>query len=415
MNSPLRRLSSLVLCLALAAAGPVLAAKKPAKPAPKAETPAAEAKAPEPKGATLAIAYLTQAPASPPLQPFFDPVVTDAGVQGARLGIVDDNTTGRFTRQNFSLKEIVVPADGDLAAAFKVVVAEGYRHVLLNLPAPALLQLADLPEARNLLLYDVGSRDDALRAESCRANLLHLLPSRGMRADALAQYFAKKRWQKWFLAVGPAEADKLYAEAIRRAARKFGAKIVTDKTWEHSFDERRTPESEVPVFTQGDDYDVVVVADEAGLFADYFPFRTWQPRPVAGSAGLVPTAWDRTLEMWGALQLQNRFREQAGRWMTEPDYGAWLAVRAIGEAATRAKSVDFDPVKAYLLGDDFTLAGFKGVPLSFRRWDRQLRQPVLLAAERSLVAVAPIEGFLHPRNELDTLGADEAESRCKFQ
>ena len=409
-------LPNLLPALCLAVALPVYAAKKPAKPAPKFETrPAAEApKAPEVQGEFLTVGYLAQAEASPPVQPFFDPVIADRGVQGARLGIQDDNTTGRFTRQNFTLQETVVPADGDVASAFKALAGSGQRHILLNLPAALIAQLAALPEAQNVLLYDIASRDDALRAQGCRANVLHLLPSRAMRADALAQYLSKKRWQKWFLAVGPSEGDKLYAEAIRQSAKKFGAKIVTDKPWEHSFDERRTPESEVPVFTQGAEYDVVVVADESGLFGDYFPYRTWQPRPVAGSAGLVPTAWHRTHEMWGALQLQNRFREQAGRWMTEEDYGAWLAVRAIGEAATRTKSVEFDKLKGFMLGEEFSLAGFKGVPLSFRRWDHQLRQPVLLAADRSLVAVAPIEGYLHPRNELDTLGYDEAESKCKF-
>ncbi|MGZ4991625.1 MAG: branched-chain amino acid ABC transporter substrate-binding protein, partial [Methylobacter sp.] len=49
-----------------------------------------------------------------------------------------------------------------------------------------------------------------------------------------------------------------------------------------------------------------------------------------------------------------------------------------------------------------------------RSWDGQLRQPVLLAAPRSLVAVAPIEGFLHPKTELDTLGYDQPESTCKW-
>ncbi|SMF96187.1 ABC transporter, substrate binding protein, PQQ-dependent alcohol dehydrogenase system [Methylomagnum ishizawai] len=404
--------SSILLSLLLAAALPVHAAHKPSKPAPRPETPPAAA--PAVKADTLTLAYLTRQDANPPTVPFFDPVIIDSGLQGARLGIQDDNTTGRFTRQNFVLKETILPPEGDVVAAFKALAAEGHRHFLLDLPAPLLLELAALPEAQNALLYDTASRDDALRAESCRANLLHLLPSRAMRADALAQYLAKKRWQKWFLAIGPNEGDRLYAAAVRSSAKKFGAKIVAEKPWEHSFDERRSPESEVPVFTQGVDYEVLIVADESGLFGDYLPYRTWQPRPVAGTQGLVPTAWHHTHEAWGALQLQNRFRAQAGRWMAEADYGAWLAVRAIGEAATRAKSVEFEPVKAFMLGEQFALAGFKGVPLSFRSWDRQLRQPVLLAAERSLVAVAPIEGYLHPRNELDSLGIDQAESKCKF-
>jgi ABC transporter substrate binding protein (PQQ-dependent alcohol dehydrogenase system) len=99
--------------------------------------------------------------------------------------------------------------------------------------------------------------------------------------------------------------------------------------------------------------------------------------------------------------------------MDEPDYGAYLAVRAIGEAAVRTHSNQMQAVKNFLLSDQFTLQGYKGNPLSFRRWDGQLRQPILLAAPRSLVAVAPIEGFLHPKTELDTLGFDEPESTCR--
>ncbi|HEY8219723.1 MAG TPA: branched-chain amino acid ABC transporter substrate-binding protein, partial [Methylobacter sp.] len=83
-------------------------------------------------------------------------------------------------------------------------------------------------------------------------------------------------------------------------------------------------------------------------------------------------------------------------------------------AATRAKSNDVNKLKDYMLSDTFALQGYKGNPLSFRSWDGQLRQPVLLAAPRSLVAVAPIEGFLHPKTELDTLGYDQPESTCKW-
>lgn len=404
-----KRLFLIFFSLVLAAFAPAYAAKKVA-PTPK-QQPKAAAQA---KLDQLSIAYLAQDVQSQPILPFFDEVITERGIQGARLGIQDNNTTGRFTRQNFSLRESIVPPDGDVTAAFKALLADGHRHILLNLDAAKILELASLPESQNALLYDIASRDDRLRGESCRPNVLHLLPSRAMRADALAQYFAKKRWNKWFLAVGPGDGDKLYAEAIKRAAKRFGSKVVAEKTWQHTFDERRTPESEVPVFTQGIQYDVLIVADESGLFGDYLPYRTWQPRPVAGTQGLVATAWHRTHEAWGALQLQNRFRDQAGRWMTEEDYGAWLAVRAIGESATRAKSVDFDKVKAFMLGEEFALAGFKGVPLSFRRWNGQLRQPVLLAWSRSLVAVAPVEGFIHPKNELDTLGYDEPESKCRF-
>jgi len=409
MNSARKTFLIGLLCLAHAAGLPA-SPKKAAQPPPpaRAESPR-QAEIP---ADTLAIAYLRQAQAAPPGLPLFLAWPADAGLQGARLGVADNNTTGRFTRQNFVLQEVSLPADADAADAFKQLLAQGHRHILADLSAATLAALAKLPEAGKILIYNVGSADDRLRGADCAANLLHLPPSRAMRADALMQYLSKKRWQKIFLVVGAEEADKLYAAAIQRAARHFGVKIVAEKPWQHRFDDRRTPESEIPVFTQGVDYDLLVVADEAGTFGDLLAYRTWQPRPVAGTQGLVPSGWHFTHEQWGALQLQNRFREQAGRWMGETDYAAWLAVRAVGEAASRVKSTDFDKLKAFMLGGEFALAGFKGVPLSFRPWDGQLRQPVLLAAERSLVAVAPVEGFLHQKNELDTLGYDQPETQC---
>jgi ABC transporter substrate binding protein (PQQ-dependent alcohol dehydrogenase system) len=118
-------------------------------------------------------------------------------------------------------------------------------------------------------------------------------------------------------------------------------------------------------------------------------------------------------EQWGATQLQRRFRARAGRWMTARDHAAWLALRAIGEGATRARSTDPEAVVASLRGPAFELAGFKGTRLTFRDWDGQLRQPVLLAEPRVLVSVSPQPGFQHQFSELDTLGTDRPETRCR--
>lgn len=363
---------------------------------------------------TINIAYLTQEQNVPPPLSNLDAFIKNKGVVGAELAINDNNTTGQFTGQQFALKKFIVPLVGNVVDTFNKELGNKFQYVVVNLPADQINQLADLPAAKQMLLFDVATLDDALRNEQCRSNVLHLLPSRAMRADALAQYMMKKRWDKWFLVIGTTQEDRLFAEALRRAAKRFGMEIVAEKTWGHTYDARRTAQSDVAVFTQlDDDYDVLVVADEQGQFGEYLDYRTWIPRPVIGTQGLIATAWHRTHEQWGAVQIQNRFREQTGRWMEEQDYAAYLAARAIGEAATRTKSNDAKQVKDYILSDAFALQGYKGNPLSFRSWDGQLRQPVLLAAPRSLVAVAPIEGFLHPKTELDTLGYDQPESQCK--
>ena len=358
------------------------------------------------------IAYFSQEQTAPAALSNLDPFIPNKGQVGAELAINDNNTTGQFTGQQYELKKVVVPVAGDMAQAFNQL-GNDIALVVLNVRPDQLNVLADLPSAQGKLLLDAATSDDDLRNTDCRHQILHILPSRAMRADALAQYMLKKRWQNWFLVVGPSPEDKLYAAAIKRAIKRFGIKLVAEKAWTNDYDARRTAQSDVPVFTQVDDYDVLVVADEQGLFGEYLDYRTWKPRPVIGTQGLTATAWHRSHEQWGAVQLQNRFKDAAGRWMEEQDYAAYLAVRAIGEASVRSKSNQVQAIKDYMLSAAFALQGYKGVPLSFRPWDGQLRQPVLLAAPRSLVAVAPVEGFLHPKTELDTLGYDQPESACK--
>jgi len=360
----------------------------------------------------IKIAYLTQEKQVPAALSNLEPFIADKGLQGALLGMKDNNTTGQFTGQNYFLKQEVVPLGADVKLAFSALLKEGYQLIIVNLPAAQLVHIQQLNN-NQALLFDVATRTDAFRQRQCLQNVLHILPSRAMRADALAQYMLKKRWNRWFLVVGATPEDELYAQAIRRSAKRFGMKIIAEKKWLHSYDARRTAQSDIPVFTQVDDYDVLVVADEQGLFGEYISYRTWLPRPVIGTQGLVATAWHRAHEQWGAVQIQNRFKVLAGRQMEEEDYAAYLAARAIGETVTRTQSFDPTQVKAYLFSERFKLQGYKGKPLSFRAWNGQLRQPVLLAAPTSLVVAPPLEGFLHPKNELDTLGYDQPETHCQ--
>jgi ABC transporter substrate binding protein (PQQ-dependent alcohol dehydrogenase system) len=271
------------------------------------------------------------------------------------------------------------------------------------------------------VLVNAGAIDDSLREEDCRANVIHVAPTRTMLADALAQYLVWKQWKRWFLVVGSHDKDKLYANALRRAASRFGAKIVQERTFEDTGGARRTDsgvtliQRQMPVFTQqAPSYDVLVAADESEVFASYLPYRTWDPRPVAGSAGLVPTSWDAAHDQWGAVQLQNRFLKMASRRMTALDMQAWTAVRMIGEAAARTNSTDPKSLFDFIKRPDFSIAAFKGQPLTLRDWNLQLRQPMLLADGRMVVSVSPQEGFLHQVSELDTLGVDRPETKCKL-
>jgi ABC transporter substrate binding protein (PQQ-dependent alcohol dehydrogenase system) len=243
-----------------------------------------------------------------------------------------------------------------------------------------------------------------------------------MLADALAQYLVWKRWTRWLLVKGSHPQDELMAAEFRRSAGRFGARIVEERIFQDTGGSRRTDsgvvqvQRQMPVFTQNaPPYDVLVAADESNVFAGYLPYRTWDARPVAGSAGLMPTSWAASHDNWGAVQLQNRFIKLAQRRMKAIDMQAWTAVRAIGEGATRTQSADAGKIVAYIEGPTFEIAAFKGQKLTLRDWNLQMRQPILLSDGRTVVSVSPQEGFLHQFSELDTLGYDRPETKCKLK
>jgi ABC transporter substrate binding protein (PQQ-dependent alcohol dehydrogenase system) len=338
---------------------------------------------------------------------------------GAELGLEDNKTTGKFTNQQFTLKDRKLAEGEDAAEAVRKFAADGIHLIIADLPAAQLLAAADAGKETNTLLFNAGALDDRLREEDCRANVFHTAPTRSMLADALAEYLIWKQWRRWFLVFGSHPEDALFADAIRRSAKKFGAKIVAERLYQDSGGGRRSDsgsvqtQRQIPVLTQNvPAYDVLIAADESDVFAGYLPYRIWDPRPVAGSAGLKPTSWDATHEQWGAAQLQNRFYRLFKRAMNARDNQAWMAMRMIGEAATRTQSNDPMKLREFLIGPDFSFAAFKGQRLTLRSWNLQVRQPILLGDGRSIVSVSPQEGFLHQTSELDTLGLDKPETKC---
>jgi ABC transporter substrate binding protein (PQQ-dependent alcohol dehydrogenase system) len=232
------------------------------------------------------------------------------------------------------------------------------------------------------------------------------------------QYLVWKKWDELVLVSGRHDDDKLYAQALKESVQRYGLTLVEEKPWTSVPGARRTDsghhnlQQEIPTFSRFKEHDVVLIADEADEFGEYFTYRTETPRPVAGTQGLIPTTWHRSQEQWGATQIQRRFYKLAQRYMTPRDYSGWAAIRSIGEAVTLSSSSDANDIRELLLSDKFNLAGFKGVPLTYRDWNGQLRQPVLVVGPRMLVSVSPQDGFLHQVSILDTLGFDKLQSTC---
>lgn len=360
----------------------------------------------------ITVTWLRHAEPERPVLSNLDPIPENRGRAGAELGLKDNQTTGRFLGQNYALEIVEIAEDKDPTAAAQAALANS-PFLILDAGIDSILRIADLDRARNAIIFNSSASDVSLRGKSCRANVFHTALSDAMKADALMQFARFKRWNKLTMIQGAAPEDTVWAAALQSSAKKFGLTLKDGKLWEFDADMRRNAAQEVPLFTQDlPDHDLLLVADVANDFARYIAFNTWQPRPIAGSEGLVPTAWSPVVEQWGAAQLHSRFEDLASRDMTARDYAAWAAMRAIGEAVTRTKSNEPAVIRDYLLSDEFELAGFKGRPQSFRNWNGQMRQPVPLVTRSAVVAQAPLPGHLHQRTELDTLGKDAPETTC---
>jgi ABC transporter substrate binding protein (PQQ-dependent alcohol dehydrogenase system) len=335
-------------------------------------------------------------------------------IDGARVAIDEARFPGIAAGVQFGLDETLVSNTREVLENVRRMRDVGTRFILLDLPAGTVSRVAGEFAGDDLTLFNVAAHDDRLRGAHCQANLLHTIPSDAMRNDALAQYLVSRQWKNVLLLVGPEAADKVLAKSFARSAKRFGLNITGTREFVLGNNPRERDKNNPKLLTSGIDYDAVYIADTQSEFARNANFAIQKPRPVVGSSGLVPQAWHWAWVRHGARQLNNRLEKKADRHMTAYDWAAWVAVKAVVEAVQRTDSTHYAQLAAYVRGDDINLDGFKGYRMGFRDWDGQLRQPILLGSGNWVVARAPLEGFLHPDNYLDTLGFDPRESACKL-
>ncbi|SOY72702.1 ABC transporter substrate-binding protein [Cupriavidus taiwanensis] len=333
-------------------------------------------------------------------------------LDGAQVAAAEARFALEAAGQSLRLEAQQARSEAEVATLVAALARQGTRFILLDLPPASVRAAAGAVRPGEALLFNVSADDDGLRGAGCAPVLLHTLPSMRMRADALMQYLAARKWRRALLLSGPSPADAAQRDALVGAARRFGIAWSAQRAFRLSNDPRERDQANVRLLTAGADYDVVVVADADGEFARGLPYATQLPRPVVGASGLGAQAWHWAWERNGGPQLNRRFARAAGRPMTGYDWAAWVAVKAIAESVVR-QPAGFAAQAQALGAGQVVVDGFKGPPLSFRRWDRQLRQPLLLAHPDGVVGTAPADGVLHPKNNLDTLGADEADTACR--
>ena len=377
--------------------------------------------------APLPIGYIHEVGEHPRPASRVDVEPADAGISGAKMAIDENNAGGKFVGDLYSLDVSTVASPDKAVETLATMIESGHHYFIVDASAETLLKLSDFAKDKDALLFNVRATDVALRQEDCRKNVMHVVPDRYMLADALGQYLVTTKWTNWLLVYGSTQGDLAYVDAIKRAASRFGATIVDAREYKDNSGGRRDDVGAIPpgkqastdqTFVANPDYQVIIVADEDQLFGPYMPYRGGaDARPVAGTTGLTATTWSPGHEKWGATQANNHFEKDFKRLMLPIDYQAYVAARTVGEAVTRNHGADFATVAAFIHGPELQLAPFKGIKQQYRPWDGQFRQPILIATDKVPVSLSPQRGFPHAAHaevEVDTLGIDEPESKCKM-
>ena len=305
-------------------------------------------------------------------------------------------------------------SETELVEAAQEMVADGVSHIIVDLPASHVDNVATALAATPVTILNATAPDDWLRRK-CHANLLHTAASDRMIADTLVQHAVARKWESFLVLRGKTDRDTARADAFLTSAGRFRLRIVADREFDLSTNPAMREQNNVALITGGTrNYDAVFIADEIGEFARYVPYQTALPRPVVGATGLVALEWHWAFERYGAPQVNSRFESfsQGGRRMGWQDWSAWIAARAILTAFAKARGDTLDDVNTFLRSHRLRLDGSKGAQMTFRPWDGQLRMPILLSTHNAITSVAPLEGFIHQTNSLDALGYDESEFTC---
>lgn len=341
-------------------------------------------------------------------------------LRAVELALFESSTLFETIGVQAEIHQLELNVESDLSAQLKSISPAAL--VILDLPLDTMVEVARLTNQLELVAVNVRHSESGLRESLCLKHLFHAIPSDRMYFDALGQFLIYKDWRKVLIVQGPSKRDADRAQSLAQSLKKFGVNIVDQRVWSLSHHPDDRDKNKPEFLTGGASYDVVAVIDSEKDYGRYLQYSTRRARPVVGDVGLTPASWHFALERYGAPQLNERYRQfkkdqllgsQVA--MTDAEFAAWSSVKLVSNSVnTREKGVDLDLLS--VLRDSASQVDlYKGTRGSIRHWNQQLRQPILLATPDTVVAIAPMPKFLHPKHYVDTLGLDEPESECQLR
>lgn len=333
--------------------------------------------------------------------------VADALEQGARLGLDDANALATLFGKRLQLILERAPDAGAGAAAGRRLATAGAIAVVGGAGAGTADGLRDAAASGSTLFLNVAAIDETLRHERCDRHVFHLAPSVSMLADALGEWLAGRRLLRWTISPDGGGRSREIEAAAQRAATRHGASVV----------------GEAPS-------DVMWLAAEGRALREMLTRARAAGRTVVGVGGDLPmrlrpdeaagfwaVAWHYELERFSGRELNGRYRRRFGAPLDEVSWAAWAAMKLVGEGVVRGGAAGPAALLAFFESAP-PFDGHKGAPLTFRKWDHQLRQPLYVLGARRPEEITGRRGPFAVVGEtsapdLDTYGTGAADSRCR--
>ena len=250
------------------------------------------------------------------------------------------------------------------------------------------------------LFLNIGATSDALR-HSCGANTFHIEASAAMYLDAIFGWFVRAGHRRWYLVHddGP-DGQEQYDRSLFSLKERHWAAEVAGRGVLRQDDSRdfapvladiaaAKPDAVLLLTDWRTQLDFLSRYEVSGLTAPVtgFPEPATQLRdfylasremaPVAGS-GYRAALWEATLDAYGARELNARFDARWGRPMDPPAWAGYVAVKIAFEASLFAGATDGASIAAFLTSEQALFDVSKGIGMTFRPWDHQLRQSLYL-------------------------------------
>lgn len=345
-------------------------------------------------------------------------------LRGAKMGFSEADTLAQMFKKKIDLALPSVPGPERLGSVASRLIREGVSVLVGGGDEPSAETLREVAREGKALFFNVGCASDRLRTERCDRHTFHLHASVQMHIGAAGFWLIEeKRLRRWAVVT---EFDEV-RRAVIALAEARGATVVDGPQavsgtadWREALERLRaaTPEAlwiglraaNVPGFLQQ--------YGQAGLVAELVgitPDGALPPKLDSASPSAVwPVMWHHTLEKYSARDLNGRYRRRFGERLDGASWSAWAALKLVGEAVLRAGTTP-QALLEYLESDP-PFDGHKGRPLTFRKSDHQLRQPMFLAQTRKAVPAesgSEVEVVAEvPRGDLDKIFLPPRDGGC---